>query len=105
MPVERRSRAAEITAFVPGPTTATDATVVIHGQEYPCIRNVDRMPPFLMSVVSDSDFWLFVGSNGGFTAGRVDPDHAVFPYQSAARDHSQSLQARRGDQRALRGNP
>ena len=43
------------------------------------------MPAFLMSVVSDSDFWLFVGSNGGFTAGRVDPDHAVFPYQTADR--------------------
>lgn len=89
MPVERRSRAAEITTIVAGPTTATDATVVIHGQEYLCIRNVDRMPPFLMSVVSDSDFWLFVGSNGGFTAGRVDPDHAVFPYQTADRILSQ----------------
>ena len=41
------------------------------------------MQPFLMSVVSDSNLWLFVGSNGGFTAGRVDPDHAIFPYQTA----------------------
>lgn len=46
------------------------------------IRDVDRMPPFFMSVVADSDFWLFAGSNGGFTAGRVDPDHAIFPYQT-----------------------
>ena len=80
---EKRNRAAEIIAFVPGSETA--ATVVIHGQEYLRIRQVDRMPAFLMSVVSDSDFWLFVGSNGGFTAGRVDPDHAVFPYQTADR--------------------
>jgi hypothetical protein len=59
------------------------APVLIHGEPYLVIRHVDRMPPFLMSVVSDSDFWLFVGSNGGFTAGRVDPDHAIFPYQTA----------------------
>jgi hypothetical protein len=88
-PADRRNRAAEIIAFVPGSDTAADATVVIRGQEYLCIRHVDRMPPFLMSVVSDSDFWLFVGSNGGFTAGRVDPDHAVFPYQTADRILSQ----------------
>ena len=29
------------------------------------------------------DVWLFVGSNSPFTAGRVDPDHAMFPYQTA----------------------
>ena len=69
--------------LVPGTGAMPDTLVVIHGQEYLCIPDVDRMPPFLMSVVSDSDFWLFVGSNGGFTAGRVDPDHAVFPYQTA----------------------
>jgi hypothetical protein len=38
------------------------------------------MPPFLMSIVSFSDLWLFAGSNGPFTAGRVDPDGAIFPY-------------------------
>ncbi len=63
----------------------SEAPVALNGEHYLCIRDVDRMPPFLMSVVSDSDFWLFVGSNGGFTAGRVDPDHAVFPYQTADR--------------------
>lgn len=78
----------------PGPqVTASEvideAPVVIDGQEYLAIPDVDRMPPFLMSVVSDSDFWLFVGSNGGFTAGRVDPDHAVFPYQTADKILSQ----------------
>jgi hypothetical protein len=57
-----------------------DAMVTIGGARYLRIRHVDRMPPFLMSVVSDSDGWLFVGSNGGFTAGRTDPDHALFPY-------------------------
>lgn len=72
--------------FPPGtPTSDPDAPVAIGGKHYLRIREVDRMHPFLISVVSDSDFWLFVGSNGGFTAGRMDPDHAVFPYQTADR--------------------
>ena len=40
------------------------------------------MSPFFMSVVSDSDVWLFAGSNGPFTAGRGDADRAMFPYQT-----------------------
>jgi hypothetical protein len=56
--------------------------VTISGQRYACIRDVDRLEPFLMNLVSDSDVWLFVGSNSPFTAGRVDPDHAMFPYQT-----------------------
>ncbi|MBJ6612150.1 MAG: hypothetical protein JG718_17470 [Candidatus Thiothrix moscowensis] len=47
------------------------------------IRNIDRMPPFLISVVSHSDHWLFVSSNGGMTAGRVSPELALFPYVAA----------------------
>jgi hypothetical protein len=71
--------------------TSSEDSVMLQGGHYLRIRNVDRMPPFLMSVVSDSDFWLFVGSNGGFTAGRVDPDHAVFPYQTADKILGQPL--------------
>lgn len=57
-------------------------TLIMGDGKYLQIRDVDQMPPFFMSVVADSDFWLFAGSNGGFTAGRVDPDHAIFPYQT-----------------------
>ncbi len=57
--------------------------VNIDGEPFFVIRDVSAMPPFLMSIVSDTDFWLFVGSNGSFTAGRTDPDHAIFPYQTA----------------------
>jgi hypothetical protein len=82
---EKRPRTAHKSSNRPDSDRAADVPVIINGQEYLCIRQVDRMPAFLMSVVSDSDFWLFVGSNGGFTAGRIDPDHAVFPYQTADR--------------------
>jgi len=68
---------------------ASERTTHFSGEEYLCIQNVDQMLPFLMCVASDSDLWLFVGSNGGFTAGRVDPDHALFPYQTADKILSQ----------------
>ena len=48
--------------------------------KYYIIRNYHRMPPFFMSLVSSSDHWMFVSSSGGLTAGRVDADHALFPY-------------------------
>jgi hypothetical protein len=54
----------------------------IDGERFAVIHNVDRMPPFLMNVVTDSDLWLFAGSNGPFTAGRRNPDMALFPYQT-----------------------
>ena len=44
------------------------------------ISNFDEMPPFLMNIVSDSDVWMFVASNGALTAGRKNPDNALFPY-------------------------
>ena len=54
----------------------------IGGELHASIRHVDRMPPFLMNVVGNGDVWMFVGSNGGITAGRRDPDLALFPYQT-----------------------
>jgi hypothetical protein len=58
------------------------AYTVIDGEPYVSIRDVDRLPPFLMNVVGNGDVWLFVGSNGGVTAGRRDPDLAIFPYRT-----------------------
>lgn len=50
------------------------------GERYYAIRNVNAMPPFFVSLISDSDHWLFVSSTGGLTAGRVSPETALFPY-------------------------
>ena len=33
-----------------------------------------------MSIVSDSNHWLFISSNGGLTAGRKNAEFALFPY-------------------------
>lgn len=44
------------------------------------ISDYDQMNPFLISIVSPSDHWLYISSSGGLTAGRKNPDNALFPY-------------------------
>ncbi len=55
-------------------------TVEMKGETYFKIENYHEMPPFFMTIVSDVDFWLFVSSTGGLTAGRKTPENALFPY-------------------------
>lgn len=54
--------------------------ITIDGQTYYKISNADQMRPFFMSLVSHSDHWMFISSTGGLSAGRIDSDHALFPY-------------------------
>lgn len=56
------------------------------------VRNFDAMPAFFLSLVSASDHWLFISSNGALTAGRKDPDHALFPYYTDDRIHDSQHQ-------------
>ena len=49
-------------------------------ENYYKISNVDAMRPFFMSIVSDSNHWMFISSNGGLTAGRKDAESSLFPY-------------------------
>jgi len=44
------------------------------------ISNSNQLRPFFMSVVSDSDHWMFISSNGGLSAGRKNAEYAIFPY-------------------------
>ena len=52
----------------------------INGEEFYLIRNYDAMAPFFMSLVSDSNHWMFLSSTGGLSAGRINPENALFPY-------------------------
>ncbi len=61
--------------------------VDIDGEGFYAIPNVDRLGSFLMSVVSDSDLWMFVSSRGGLTAGRGNAASALFPYETDDRLH------------------
>jgi len=71
------------------PEKAESSSLTINGEIFVGIRNVNAMPPFLMSIVSNGNLWLFAGSNSPFTAGRSDADHAIFPYRTADKILSQ----------------
>ena len=63
------------------PTPSVNITrVEIEGEEYFKISNSDTMRPFFMSIVSDSNHWMFIASNGGLTVGRKNAEYALFPY-------------------------
>ena len=68
-----------------GPITGQFVTV--RGADYYQIANYDRMRPFFMSIVSASDHWMFISSNGALTAGRKNPEHALFPYYTDDKIH------------------
>ncbi len=57
--------------------------VKIGGESFYKISNCDEMPPFFMSIVSDSNHWLFIASNGGLSAGRKNANYALFPYYTS----------------------
>lgn len=54
--------------------------IEINGEQFYKIENHNHMRPFFMSVVSDSNHWLFISSNGGLSAGRKNAEFALFPY-------------------------
>ena len=56
--------------------------VQLMGERFYRISNYDQMPPFFMSLVSSADHWLFIASTGGLTAGRINADSALFPYET-----------------------
>ncbi|WP_299113576.1 hypothetical protein [uncultured Winogradskyella sp.] len=55
-------------------------TVIIDKESYFKISNSDEMRPFFMSIVSDSNHWMFISSNGGVSAGRKNSEYSLFPY-------------------------
>ncbi|WP_422079395.1 hypothetical protein [Ulvibacterium sp.] len=54
--------------------------VQFENETYYRISNYDAMRPFFMSIVSPSNHWMFISSNGGLTAGRRNSESALFPY-------------------------
>jgi hypothetical protein len=52
----------------------------INNETYYKISNFDQMDPFFISLVSDADHWMFISTQGGLSAGRIDPENALFPY-------------------------
>ena len=54
--------------------------VKFDGESFYKISNSDKMRPFFMSIVSDSNHWMFISSNGGLSAGRKNSESSLFPY-------------------------
>jgi hypothetical protein len=52
----------------------------VQGERCYVVENLQELAPFLLTLVSDSDHWLFAASNGALTAGRRSPATALFPY-------------------------
>ncbi|MRT92096.1 hypothetical protein EMN46_03965 [Ancylomarina sp. 16SWW S1-10-2] len=61
--------------------------VELHNEKFYKISNSDQMADFFMSIVSDSDHWMFISSNGSLSAGRKDRDNALFPYYTVDKIH------------------
>lgn len=68
-------------------STVTGKFITVDNERFYVIENTNKMAPFFVSVVSNSDHWLFVSSTGGLTAGRVSPDTALFPYATVDKIH------------------
>lgn len=62
------------------PKEVTGSYIDRAGEKFYSIKNYDAMQPFFMTIISPDDHWLYVASNGGITAGRGNPDNAIFPY-------------------------
>jgi len=61
-------------------TNQSLVTVLINNEIFFKISDVNKMRHFFMSIVSDSNHWLFLSSNGGISAGRKNSEYALFPY-------------------------
>jgi len=68
-------------------STVTGEFTDIGSERFYAIRNVDRMAPFFISVISSVDHWMFISSTGGLTAGRISPATALFPYVTVDKIH------------------
>ncbi len=83
--------------------------VTLDGDRFYRISQYDALPPFFMTLVSAFDHWLFISSTGGLTAGRGDPERAIFPYVTVDRIHDAAgstggftiLRVTRGDRTSL----
>lgn len=59
----------------------------LEGEKYYSIRNYDCMEDFFIAMVSPSDQWMYISSNGSLTAGRKNRDNALFPYYTVDKIH------------------
>jgi len=54
--------------------------IKIDDEKYLKISDSSHLRPFFMSIISPSNHWMFISSNGGLTAGRKNSEYSLFPY-------------------------
>lgn len=50
------------------------------GREFAIIDHLENFDPFFLSMATVTNQWLFCSSNGSLSAGRENPEKALFPY-------------------------
>ncbi len=75
------------TSVISSITEPAGEFTTVDGEAYYRIAAYHRLPPFLMSIASDADLWLFCSSGGGLTAGRIDAEGCLFPYETVDKLH------------------
>lgn len=68
------------TGITLSPKKSTVESVTINHEVFFKISDAEALRPFFMTIVSDSNHWMFVSSNGGLSAGRKNSEFALFPY-------------------------
>ncbi len=61
--------------------------IEIQNEKFYKIINYNKMPDFFMTILSDSDHWMYISSNGSLSAGRKDRNNALFPYYTVDKIH------------------
>ena len=61
--------------------------VEIENEKFYKISNYNQMADFFMTIVSDSDHWMYLSSNGSLSAGRKNRDSSLFPYYTVDKIH------------------
>lgn len=87
-------------AKLPNDNQVNGDYVTLDGEEFYRIANSHLMPEFFMSMTTSSDHWMFITSYGALTAGRKDPNNALFPYYSA--DKISDMSATTGPKTVIR---
>ena len=62
------------------PVADSAGYVELMGDSWFQVKGANAIPEFFTMPVSSSDHWMFVSSFGAVTAGRRNPDNALFPY-------------------------
>ena len=65
--------------------TQFSGPITINGESFMYIDGIEQFPVFFLTMVSASNHWFFIASNGSLSAGRESPESALFPYYTVDR--------------------